>query len=519
MKSIITIELGTNAVRVFAFDLEGNVIGSLKCYCPTFHTEPDHSEQDPEQIFITMLYVLKNLLNEKIHPKKYKVECICFSSSMHSVLAVDKNGNPLGNAITWADNRANKEAQELKNSTLGKNIYNATGTPLHPMSPLTKISWFKNSDKERFQQTAKFLSIKSYIIQQLTGECLIDYSIASATGLLNIHTIEWEKDALDFAGITTDMLPDLTPVFATAGKLKKAYQISLGLSADTKIIVGSSDGCMAILGDGVKEEGRATITIEDSGAVRVMGGKVLQDERRRFFNYLLTENCYVSGGPTNNGGVVFDWFTRQFGDFKNPFDIDQSMEELIAEASKVPVGSDGLLFLPYLLGERAPIWNANARGMYFGLNIKHERTHFVRATIEGILYEIFSIGKTLEEHRNIKSLSINGSFGTIPFCTQMIADMFNKPVRLRSNFHSVSFGAFLVAATEMGIYKSLDEAALKVYLPEEYKPQKENHSIYAGYFSVFEKLSVGLSDQFEAIAELQHKHSTTLKKEAALVYK
>src|ERR1700741_789761 len=133
---IITIELGTNAVRVVAFDLEGNTLGSMKGSYPTFHTEPDYSEQDPEQIFITMLYVLKNLLNEKIHPKKYKVESICFSSSMHSVLAVDKNGNPLGNAITWADNRANKETQELKTSSTGNSIYKATGTPLHPMSPL-----------------------------------------------------------------------------------------------------------------------------------------------------------------------------------------------------------------------------------------------------------------------------------------------------------------------------------------------------------------------------------------------
>jgi len=517
MESIITIELGTNAVRVFAFDLEGNVIGSLKAYCPTFHPEPDRSEQDPEQIFITMLYVLKNLLNEKIHPRKYKVASICFSSSMHSVLAVDKNGNPLGNAVTWADNRAIKEARELKNSDLGKSIYNATGTPLHPMSPLAKISWIKNRDEDRFYQTSKFLSIKSYIIQQLTGECLIDYSIASATGLLNIHTIEWEADALKFAGITAEMLPDLAPVFASAGKLKKAYQISLGLSADTKIIVGSSDGCMAILGDGVKGEGRATITIEDSGAVRVMGGKVLQDERRRFFNYLLTENCYVSGGPTNNGGVIFEWFAGQFGDFKNPFDIDQSMQELINEASKVSVGSDGLLFLPYLLGERAPIWNANARGAYFGLNIKHEKRHFVRATMEGILYEIYSIGKILEEHRNIKSLSINGSLGTIPFCTQMIADMFNKPVRLRSNFHSVSFGTFLLGATEMGIYKSLDDAALTVELPEQYNPQTQHHAVYAGYFNVFEKVTAALSDQFEDIAELQHKQVVPQQKEKVTI--
>ncbi len=503
MKCIITIELGTNAVRVFAFDLNGNFIGSLKGYYPTFHTEPDYSEQDPDQVFLTMLYVLKNLLNDTVYPKKYKVACICFSSAMHSVLAIDKHGNPLGYAITWADNRAKKIAQTLKNSSAGKSIYKATGTPLHPMSPMMKIAWLKNNDKERFRQTSKILSLKSYVIQQLTGEYMIDYSIASATGLLNIHKIKWEADALKFAGMSTSMLPDLVPVFTSAGKLRKAYQTSLGLSADTKIIVGSSDGCMAILGDGVKGEGMATITIEDSGAVRVMGEKVLQDEKQRFFNYLLTEDCYVSGGPTNNGGVIFEWFTRQFGDFKNPFDIDHSMQELINDASKAAAGSDGLIFLPYLLGERAPIWNANARGVYFGLNIKHEKTHFVRATIEGILYEMYSIAKTLEEHRSIKSLSLNGSFGTMPFCTQMLADIFNKPVRLRQNFQSVSFGSFLLSATEMGIYRSLDEAAKTVVLPDQYSPDKQNHKAYMKYFKIFERLSTKLAPEFEEIANLQ----------------
>ncbi|THU30769.1 gluconokinase [Niastella caeni] len=510
MKCIITIELGTNGIRMFAYDLNGRVIGSMRGYYPTFHTEPDHSEQDPEQIFITTLYVLKNILNEYIHPKKYKVASICFCASMHSVLAVDKNGNPLGNAITWADNRAKKEAQELRRSALGKSLYAATGTPIHPMSPLVKIAWIRNSDKERFRQTSKFLSIKSYIIHQLTGEYMIDYSIASATGLMNIHTIKWEADALQYAGITASKLPGLAPVFTAAGKLKKAYQQSLRLPAETKILIGSSDGCLATLGDGLKGEGKATITIEDSGAVRVMGPAVLKDEQMRFFNYLLTENCYVSGGPTNNGGNIFEWFTRQFGDFTNPFDIENSIQQLIEEASKVPAGSDGLLFLPYLLGERAPIWNANARGAYFGLHIKHERKHFVRATIEGILYEIYSIGKTLGEHRTIKSLSVNGTFGTMPFCAQLLADLFNKPVRLRPQFHSVSFGAFLLSATEMGIYKSLEDAAQTVELPDVYKPNKQRHAIYADYFTVFEKLSAKLFDEFEAIGNLQHKYSERL---------
>ncbi len=504
MECIITIELGTNAVRVYAFDLNGNIIGSLKGYCPTFHSEPDYSEQDPDQIFITMLYVLKNLLNDFVHPQKYKVSCICFSSSMHSVLAVDKRGNPMGYAITWADNRANKEALELKSSALGKKIYNATGTPLHPMSPLAKIAWIKNNETDKFKQVSKFLSLKSYILQQLTGEYMMDYSIASATGLLNIHKIKWEPDSLKYAGITAAMLPEPVPVFTRAGKLNKAYQTSLGLSADTRILVGSSDGCMAILGDGINGEGTATITVEDSGAVRVMSDKVLQDDKHRFFNYLLTENRYVSGGPTNNGGVIFEWFTRQFGDFKNPFDIEHSMHELINDAGNVAPGSDGLIFLPYLLGERAPIWNANARGVYFGLNIKHEKAHFVRATIEGVLYEIYSIGKILEEHRVINSLSINGSFGSLPFFTQMVADIYNKPVRLRQNYHSVSYGAYLLSATEMGIYESLDEAVKTVVLPDFATPDKKNHRSYMKYFKIFERLSTKLAGEFADIAALQH---------------
>jgi len=505
MECVITIELGTNATRVSAFDLAGNVIGSAKGSYPTFHTQPDYIEQDPEQMFITMLYVLKNLLNEKIYPNGHKVACLCFCSSMHSLLCTDKNGVPLGYSITWADNRGKKEAHELKNSALGKTIYKATGTPLHPMSPLIKINWLKNNDVERFNQTDKFLSIKSYIIQQLTNEYVIDYSLASATGLLNIYTLNWDQDALNYAGITPDKLPRLVPVFYSLKKLRKAYQNSLGLSEHTKIIIGSSDGCSATLGAGIWGDGKATITIEDSGAVRTVGTQVLQDEQQRFFNYVLTKEYFISGGPTNNGGVIFEWFAHQFGDFKKAYDVEHCMENLISEASKVPSGSEGLLFLPYLLGERAPIWDANARGAYFGLNIKHEQKHFIRATIEGILYAIYNIGKTLQEHRTINSLSVNGSFATIPFCAQMIADIFNKPVHISKYADSIGLGSFLLCAIEMGIYKNIDEAARAIVYTDSYQPNLQNHAIYARYFPIFERLSTKLFNEFEEIAKLQQK--------------
>ena len=503
MDCIITIDIGTGAVKIFAFEMNGNVIGSMKGSYPTFHNEPDYSEQDPEQVFITVLYIFKNFLTEKIHPKKYKVVAICFSGAMHSVLPTDKHGVPLGNAITWSDNRGKKEAHDLKGSSTGKIIYDATGTPIHPMSPLIKITWLKNHDKSRFNQASKFMSIKSYIVQQLTGENVIDYSLASATGLFNIHKIRWDTEALAYAGISSDRLPDPVPIFYTTQKLRKEYQASLGLPAKTKIIIGSSDGCLATLGSGVWGEGKATVSVEQSGAVRIVGKKVLQDEKQRFFNYLLTENYYVSGGPTNNGGVIFEWFARQFGDFKNAHDLEDCMDNLLQEITKMPAGSDGLLFLPYLLGERAPIWNANARGVYFGLNIKHEQQHFVRATIEGILYEVYSIGKTLEEHRSINSLSVNGSFASLPFLAQMISDIFNKPVSVNDNSDGIALGAYLVTNTQMGIYKNLEEAAQTVTLPAPYRPKKADHEVYMKYFSIFERLSTRFADEFEEIANLQ----------------
>jgi gluconokinase len=506
MECIIAIEIGTGAIRVTAFDLNCTLLGSSKGAFPTFHARPDFSEQDPEQIFITMLYILKNFLNEKIHPKKYKVVSICFNSAMHSVLPIDRYGVPLGNAIVWSDNRAKNEAKDLKSCDLGTSLYKTTGTPIHAMSPLNKITWLKNHDKDRFAAAQKFLSIKTYILQQLMGEYVVDYSIASATGMLNIYSLQWEEDALKYAGIDKTKLADVVPVFYAPRKLKKEFQTSLGLHDQVRILVGSSDGCMATLGAGVWDDGKATITLEESGAVRVVGKEVLQDEKQRLFNYVLTEDRYVSGGPTNNVGSVFEWYAKQFGDFKKAFDLEDCMESLINDAAKVPAGSDGLIFLPYLQGERAPIWNANARGVYFGLNIKHEQRHFVRATIEGIMFGFYSIVKTLEEHRNFKTISANGTFAAYPLWTQIMADIFNKPVQLKqsSGPDSVACGGFLLSATELGIFKNLDEAAQRVKLQDSFHPQQQNHNVYTKQYVIFERLSAKLFDEFEAIADLQH---------------
>ncbi len=505
MDCILTIDINTSAVKIHAFDMNGRVICWKKGSYPTFHPQPDYSEQDPEQIFITTLYILKNLLNEHIHPKKYKVKALCFSSSMHSVLPVDKRGNPLGNAIIWADNRGAKEAELLKKLPQNESIYHITGTPIHPMSPLIKITWLKNNDQERFAQTYKFISVKEYVTKQLTGEYVIDHSIASSTGLFDIHKLNWHQESLNFAGISADRLSEPVSVFNDDLTLKKEYCVTLGLSQKTKLIIGSSDGCLATLGAGIIGEGKATITIGSSGAVRVAGRQVLRDEKQRFFNYLLTDGYYISGGPTNNGGVVFEWFARQFGDFSEGSEFEDVLNDLFKIAAQVKSGSEGLLFLPYLLGERAPLWNANARGMYFGLNINHEQKHFVRATLEGILFEMYSIGKILETHRNFEDIYINGAYASLPLWTQILADMFGKTVHINDNHDSVAMGAALLAFTKLGVYSNLEEAAATVKSIETYEPNLKNHDNYMKYFKIFERLSHKLSEDFEEIVLLQQR--------------
>jgi gluconokinase len=503
MDCIITIEIGTTAVKVYGFDLAGKIIAQRKGIYPTFHPQPDYSEQDPEQIYITLLFVLKSFLNEQIHTQNHRVVAVCFSASMHSALAVDNAGNPLGNAIIWADNRAIKEADELKNTDLGNRIYHATGTPIHPMSPLAKITWMKNNEPEKFAKASRFISIKTYIIQQLTGNYVVDYSMASATGLFNIHTLKWNQESLDYAGIKSDKIPDVVSVFNDDLKFKKEVAISLGLSPKTKIIIGGSDGCLATLGSGVVNEGKATISIAASGAVRVAGKEVLKDEKQRFFNYLLDKDFYVSGGPSNNGGVVFEWFARQFGDFNNSLDFEDAVNDLFKDASQVSIGANGLIFLPYLFGERAPLWNANARGMYFGLNISHEQKHFVRATIEGILFEIYSIGKILETYRKIDTLYVNGAFASLPLWASILADMYGKTVYVNNTPDSASMGAALLCLTKLGIYQNLEEAANQIQSNQIYQPNTSNHAVYMQYFEIFERLSHKLNDEFDAIVRLQ----------------
>ncbi|MCP9768370.1 gluconokinase [Lacihabitans sp. LS3-19] len=504
MDCILTIDISTSSVKVCAYDFSGKLVAFRKASLSIFYPNPDYSEQDPEHVYVTVLFVLRDFINEQILPSNYKIETIVFSASMHSVLPVNNKGVPIGNAMIWSDNRAKKEADLIKESEYANQIYQNTGTPIHAMSPLAKIKWIKNNQPERFKKASKFISLKEYIIYQFTNQYVIDYSMASATGFFNIKEKKWEEMSLYISGIDSSYFSDAVSVFNSDLKFKPNIAKALNLPKNTKVLVGSTDGCLATLGSGVFKEGQATISITYSGAVRVAGDKFINDNDQRFFNYILDDDIYISGGPTNNAGVVLEWFSSHFRNHKIIHDFEDVVEGLFKEATLVKSGSDGLLFLPYLLGERAPIWNSNARGSYFGINIKHESKHFLRATIEGVIFEIYSIGKILEDYRKIDQLHLTGKYASLPICASIISDVFGKKVKLSDEVENVNKGAALLGMIDAGVFKNIEEAALSINEKSVFEPNMANNEVYKKLFNIFERLTLKMREEFELIEQLQH---------------
>ncbi len=496
---IICIDINTSAVKAHVYSMEGIALYSQKASYPTFHPQPDWSEQDPEQVFVTTLFVVKNLLNTFVIPQQYAVQAFCFTGSMHSVLPIDAHGVPLGKAIIWADNRGTAQVKALQASGKAAEVYRATGTPIHPMSPLMKIAWLKQFQPTIAAKTDKYISLKEYIIFQLTGQYLVDESIASSTGLFNSYTRSWETEALAFAGIKAHHLSEVASVMYDGLKLKKEYAFSWGVSENTTLILGGSDGCMATLGAGILGKKQVTVTIGASAAVRIVGQKPIEDPQARFFNYILNEEYYVSGGPSNNAGVVFDWFARQMGDFSQGESVEEVLEELFRKAREISIGADGLLFLPYLLGERAPIWNANARGVYLGLHINHQTAHLMRATLEGVLLEIYSIAQMLHQVHTFDSVVLNGSASTHPIITQTLADIFGKTIHPNTD-DGVGTGMALLTLTKLGVFNTLSQAVNAVRYEQAYQPNLAHYPQYQQLFTLFEQLTQNLLPAFEQLA-------------------
>lgn len=466
----IGIDIGTTATKAICFDGHGNVIREVSKGYPMYHPKPNWSVQHPQEILETVLNCIREI-TEEIQP-----EFISFSSAMQSIIAIDESGKPLTDAILWADNRAASIAENLKNSEKGKHFYQKTGIPIHPFSPMTKIKWLKEFDSEIFSKTYKFISIKEYVWHHLTNEYFTDTSMASGTGLLNIHTLQWDDEVLEYLNIKPQQLSNVCEV---------THQCK-GISDDFLYVIGGGDGALANLGTGAMNKNCIALTIGTSGAVRLPIDKPYVDEHMRTQCYHLMENQYLTLGAVNNGAIILQWLREKL------LKTDKSFEILFEEAEKVPAGSEGLLFVPYLLGERAPIWDASAQGSLLGMQITHTQAHLVRATLEGILFGLFQITEILlpdPEKRKQTKVMASGGFGKSELWLQMVADIFQMPIETSQTIEGSSWGAVLIGMKSLGININRQNKTGKTFIPN-----VTHKKVYEDAFTKFKKIYPVLKD-------------------------
>lgn len=505
---VIGLDIGTTSTKSVVFGPRGSILGVHAVDYPLVQTHPSWAEQDPELIMQAVVDSIRYaLLKAKAGPEQ--VAAIGMSTAMHSIIAFDTDNRPLTRSIIWADSRSVKQTKKLKEELSGHQIYLRTGTPIHPMSPLSKILWMKEEDPETFRKTAMFAGIKEYVLHRLFGEFVVDYSIASATGMFNLNRLDWDDEALALLGIRREQLPKPVPTTHILTGMDKTFAIRMGIRCDTPFVVGASDGVLANLGVGAIGPGEVAVTIGTSGAIRTVTDRPRTDEKGRTFCYALTDKHWVIGGPTNNGGIMLRWLRDEFAstevEVAKRLGLDP-YELMIQYAEKIPAGAEGLLFLPFLTGERAPYWNANARGVFFGVSLHHKREHFIRAVMEGVILSIFSVGIALRDLAGpAKDIRASGGFARSVVWRQILSDVMGRELLVPESHEASSLGAAVLALYATGQIESLEYVKDWIQISHRHEPNMNNNGVYMELFYMYERLYRNLEPEFDIISEFQRK--------------
>lgn len=475
---LIGVDIGTGSTKAIAIDVKGNILDSSQVHYPTLNPLPHYCEQPPELIWQAFVKCISRITSARKSPA-----LIVLSSAMHSVIPCDEQGNALANMITWADNRSMDVAARIRKSSSGEMLYEETGTPIHAMSPLSKLIWLREHQPELFNTAYKFISIKEYIWFKLFQEFAVDISIASATGMMDIHKSTWSKNALALIDISEERVSRL--VSTTYQRRNCPLASLLGIDTSTAFVMGASDGCLANVGSLALADGVAALTVGTSGAIRIATPTPIQRFKSMLFNYRLDEETFICGGPTNNGGEALRWYAERL--LGKSLHNAEDYAALIQPLSGLQNLPDELIFLPYLQGERAPIWNSNASGVFFGMRSHHAQANFTQAVLEGIAMALFDIAHHMVGSGIvIRNVHVSGGIVRSAHWLQILANVFNAKMTLLNADDASAIGACYLGLKTAGIisaYSSLKPVPLKEVLPD-----KEVSDRYRLKFKRYRKL-------------------------------
>ncbi len=507
MSYVIGVDCGTSGTKTVLFDEKGSVIASHTVEYPMYQPKNGYAEQDPADWSDAMITTIKAVI-DKSGVKSDEIVGVGISGQMHGLVMLDNDGNVLRRSIIWCDQRTEREVEQM-NEILGREkLIEITANPALTGWTAAKILWVRNNEPEIYDKCRHILLPKDYLRYILTGEFATEVSDASGMQLLDVPHRCWSKEICDALDIDMSMLARVYESCEVTGTVTAKAAALTGLKEGTIVVGGAGDNAAAAIGTGVAEDGKAFTTIGTSGVVFAHTSQISIDPKGRVHTCCAAvPNSWHVMGVTQGAGLSLKWFRDNFCEAEKETAKYMGVDEyylMDKEAETVPVGADRLLYLPYLMGERTPHLDPNARGVFFGLSAMHTKKHMLRAVLEGVSYSLRDCVEVFREMNiNVSDMMACGGGGTSPLWRSMLADLYDCPVKTVKSKEGPALGVALLALTGAGVYSSVPEACKAVVEVNKIcEPNKENVPKYESYYQLYREIYPAIKEQCAKLAKL-----------------
>jgi gluconokinase len=467
------------------YSLNEGILGlEMESYL-TYYPRPGCVEQDPDEVFGAVLKATRRLMDRaQVLPSS--ISALVFSAILQSLLPVDSNGRALSPASTWADTRSIPQNDRLKTCLNAEEVKQSTGCTLHPMYFLSRLAWIQEETPYIFIRAARFISLKEYVIERLFAAQQIDHSIASGSGIWNMHTRDWDADLFREIGLGLDHFSESIECTAfIRGGLKKEYADLLGLRAGTPGVIGAFDGGLSHLGSvGISME-KMSLTVGTGAALRrrMLEPRVIPGSEA--WCYYLAEGNWLLGGVMHDAGNTLRWFADNLISSGAP--DEDVFTEINRLAAHTPASAEGLLFLPLLGGERCPHYRPEAKGVISGLTFVHGRGHLTRALMEGLAYQLYAIYRMLTTDAE-PEIVVTGGILKSPVWLKIVADLFGKTLWLPRVREASAWGGVIIGLKSLGVIASLEESVSFIELEGKVDPDPMNIPVYQKTINQYDQL-------------------------------
>ncbi len=507
MSFLLGIDIGTSGTKTVLFDESGNTIASALAEYPLYQPAIGWAEQDPEDWWAATCTTIKQVIS-KGNIDASLIKGVGLSGQMHGAVLLDKDYKVLRKAIIWCDQRSSAECNQITEAIGSKRLIEITANPALTGFTASKILWVRNNEPEIYEKVYKILLPKDYIRFKLTGEFATEVSDASGMQLMDIPGRKWSDEVLEKLKIEKSMLGKLYESQEISGKVNREASSLTGLKEGTPVAGGAGDQAAGAIGNGIVRPGVVSSTIGTSGVVFAFSQNVTIDPLGRVHTFChAVPNTWHIMGVTQGAGLSLKWFRDNFCiEEKRTAELMRVDPYMLMdkEAEKVDAGCNGLIYLPYLMGERTPHLDPNAKGVFFGLSAKHEKQDMVRAVMEGVVYSLKDCLEIIKEMGvNISEVRASGGGGKSPLWRQMQADVFGTEITTINSSEGPALGVALLAGVGAGVYNNINEACDQVIeVKTRQAANLETTSKYNKFYNIYKSLYNSLKKDFADVSSL-----------------